>query len=801
MPSQKLRLEAEMRDNASPAVRKLRQELAALQAQTADLRAVGKLNKEIATLRKESGELRATPGMKAFGSWVGEATGKTAGFLGSISNLPSILGAVGVGGLAAGESVAALASEMRRLGDQSLALKELSRQTGISLDFVNRWSHAGEHFGVTGDAMRSMLDRFAGQIPDFNRGVGSMYKEFSLWPDVVRKMQSESPAAALMDAFEQIEEVGRVKGPEVQKQMLEAMGLGADAEKLFAERLAGLRNQLNKPWAGPSQDLTKQALALRDATIEINNDFERLENVVAPGFLKILRGGIEGVDLIVKGWVWEFQKIADIIGYLGKSSEAGAKAFENTEKRAVPPAPIAPPAIQPPTKLGEPPFRLEKKVSYDGSGFGGLLQNASYTTGGTGSGTMEGQIAEGSKAGVLQAFREWAIQSDISKAAGGFTNASYGDSGGGGFGAGTGGRVGAAFGGGGVGNLDAGTGAFPAGSSIEQVRQYIRAKASALGIDPNIAERVARSEGLNKSLGAGGDGGTSDGPFQLHVGGGLGDAYERQFHHSIHDKRYWKDQVDFALGQARKGGWGPWHGWHGPANAGIGIKPDSSALDALNKSGDASAISGSASNGSSYPGHIAGQLKIGDSSYRFGSGGVRGSSSIPFGDHEITPNSVGPWGRSVGALGIANEHIWDKALGRMREGIELHMGHSANLITEGCVAFERSQWPKVKSQVLSMIREHGHAYLHVGPNGASITPRRADDPALSASRQGAPRRADGDLSPGARDRGERDSDHSLTIHVRDPGGHIRATHLERKGPMRVEMPNRWKTGQSPLIAT
>ena len=132
-------------------------------------------------------------------------------------------------------------------------------------------------------------------------------------------------------------------------------------------------------------------------------------------------------------------------------------------------------------------------------------------------------------------------------------------------------------------------GASSAGVPLETVRQYIRAKAQSLGIDPNVAEQVSRSEGLNSTLGAGGDGGTSDGPFQLHVGGGLGDAYERKYRHSIHDKRYWRDQVDFALEQARNGGWGPWHGWHGPARAGIGLKPDSTALDNLQKNGAAPA--------------------------------------------------------------------------------------------------------------------------------------------------------------------------------------------------------------------
>ena len=187
MPSQKLRLEAEMKDNASPAVKQLRAELSALQAASADMcgvtklnaelvklqseaaanaspavqklraqsaelqkgtaaqQAVAALNKEIAALKRQSGDITPTAGMKALGGWFGEAQTKVGAFVGAARDLPGILSGIGIGSIAAGGSVADLAAHMKVLGERALDLRELGRQTGMGDDFVNRWAKAGPH--------------------------------------------------------------------------------------------------------------------------------------------------------------------------------------------------------------------------------------------------------------------------------------------------------------------------------------------------------------------------------------------------------------------------------------------------------------------------------------------------------------------------------------------------------------------------------------------------------------------------------------------------------------------------------
>lgn len=113
----------------------------------------------------------------------------------------------------------------------------------------------------------------------------------------------------------------------------------------------------------------------------------------------------------------------------------------------------------------------------------------------------------------------------------------------------------------------------------DQIKTYIRQAATARGIDPDQAVRVAKSEGLGSYVG---DNGSSFGPFQLHYGGvapggnavgGLGDAFTAKTGLDARDPRTVPAQIDFALDHAKQNGWGAWHGWKGDVWAGIGPKP------------------------------------------------------------------------------------------------------------------------------------------------------------------------------------------------------------------------------------
>lgn len=111
--------------------------------------------------------------------------------------------------------------------------------------------------------------------------------------------------------------------------------------------------------------------------------------------------------------------------------------------------------------------------------------------------------------------------------------------------------------------------------SNDEVRNYIATEAAKRGMDPQVALKVWQAEGGSNWTG---DQNSSHGPFQLHYGGvaggrnavpGMGDDFTKATGLDARNPATWKEQTQFALDQAKQGGWGPWHGWHGDKWAGI----------------------------------------------------------------------------------------------------------------------------------------------------------------------------------------------------------------------------------------
>lgn len=107
---------------------------------------------------------------------------------------------------------------------------------------------------------------------------------------------------------------------------------------------------------------------------------------------------------------------------------------------------------------------------------------------------------------------------------------------------------------------------------MSTLEAYIRQAAARRGIDPDIAVRVARSEGglkdpVRQSLVVkNGRREPSYGPFQLLIGGG-DTGFPRGMGNDAlaagidpRDPNQWQRGIDFALDNAAKGGWGPWYG-------------------------------------------------------------------------------------------------------------------------------------------------------------------------------------------------------------------------------------------------
>lgn len=95
------------------------------------------------------------------------------------------------------------------------------------------------------------------------------------------------------------------------------------------------------------------------------------------------------------------------------------------------------------------------------------------------------------------------------------------------------------------------------------VEEFITKSAQERGIDPRVALEVYRREGAGgwqSSVVKNGVREPSYGPFQLYTGGGLGNKFQSQTGLDPSDPNTWQQNVNFALDEAKKGGWGPWYG-------------------------------------------------------------------------------------------------------------------------------------------------------------------------------------------------------------------------------------------------
>jgi hypothetical protein len=112
-----------------------------------------------------------------------------------------------------------------------------------------------------------------------------------------------------------------------------------------------------------------------------------------------------------------------------------------------------------------------------------------------------------------------------------------------------------------------------------EIEGFIRDAARVRGIDPDIAVRVAKSEGGVDEYAKRGtfSTGSSWWPFQLHYGGagyeylgtvaGMGNGFTKLTGWQPGDERAWRDSTRYALNRAKASGWGQ---WYGAAAVGVG---------------------------------------------------------------------------------------------------------------------------------------------------------------------------------------------------------------------------------------
>jgi hypothetical protein len=106
------------------------------------------------------------------------------------------------------------------------------------------------------------------------------------------------------------------------------------------------------------------------------------------------------------------------------------------------------------------------------------------------------------------------------------------------------------------------------GLSAEAIKNYIRQEATKRNIDPEAAVKVASTEGMGQYqsgvINKKGERERSYGPFQLYMGGGLGNSFKKDTGIDPGEDssaRSVKMQIQYALDHAAKqGNWDAWHG-------------------------------------------------------------------------------------------------------------------------------------------------------------------------------------------------------------------------------------------------
>lgn len=113
---------------------------------------------------------------------------------------------------------------------------------------------------------------------------------------------------------------------------------------------------------------------------------------------------------------------------------------------------------------------------------------------------------------------------------------------------------------------------YPSDLTQGEIERWINEEANLRGIDPNVAIAVFRAEGAGgyqSSVPRSGNGSlngreASFGPYQMFIGGGMGNEYQRLTGRDLtrdNTREGIRNQIRYALDQAASNGWSAWYGF------------------------------------------------------------------------------------------------------------------------------------------------------------------------------------------------------------------------------------------------
>ena len=181
MSEERLRLIAEFRDNASAGVRRLGREL---------------------------GEVRETPGMNAAAKWMKGFELNAKAIQQAGAGAGSVMGSLGLGGVAAAGGIAAAVKSFKDLADQTTTLQSISRETGIAVTQLKIFQNAARDLHVDPGSITKGVENLTGQLDLARRGLGNLYGLLNqVEPEFMRKIMNEDPTSAMKDVLDRLAKI------------------------------------------------------------------------------------------------------------------------------------------------------------------------------------------------------------------------------------------------------------------------------------------------------------------------------------------------------------------------------------------------------------------------------------------------------------------------------------------------------------------------------------------------------------------------------------------------------------------
>ena len=244
--------------------------------------------------------VRPSNGMQAAGKWMSDFRGAAEKAHVAVRPLTTTLTALGVGGLAASMSLGEIVKQMKSLSDGTLDLRELSRQTNISMSDLQRLQFVATKFRIDPAAVNGVLSEFSDKMLDLRKHTGDFYTYLLRQnADVARKIAADSPIDALKDTLDYM---SRIKDPALQRRYAESMNLGQ-----FVPMLGKGPDGLKATFAEAGREVTPVTEALiaasermNDSTNRMNQSWTNLKNDIGPSFLDPMSKMIDHLDEVLK---------------------------------------------------------------------------------------------------------------------------------------------------------------------------------------------------------------------------------------------------------------------------------------------------------------------------------------------------------------------------------------------------------------------------------------------------------------------------------------------------------------------